>query len=242
MTNLERKVMDQIEKRGLTPRPYAYFLAKRSVFWSLAVVSIILGAVSVALTLYSVRYSIATGGATLDEIPLDDLFDKLPFVWLAVLPLFVGSTYFAVTRTRRGYRLRTSIIVAGALAASLVLGGLLDLFDVGVRTHRFLDAHVPGYQRMVRSHVSFWTAPDKGRIGGRVLAVDEKGVVTLRDFGGQTWIVNSLGAEQHLSQPLMDEGVVGVLGVRTGPNTFKARSFEEWDEYPLRASRGKQTP
>ena len=233
MTDLEKKIMEQIEKRDLAPRPYAYFLAKRSVFWTLALLSIFLGAISVAVTIYSVRYSIVTGGATLDEIPFDDLFENLPFVWLAVLPLLIASAHFGVAHARRGYRLRTSGILAGALLARVILGGLLDVFDVGMRAHQFLNAHVPAYDRMVRSREDFWMVPDEGKLGGRVLSISDDGVIIIRDFAGQEWKVESAGASVHLSESIMDEGIIGVLGVRTGPATFQAHSIEEWDEAPV---------
>ncbi len=232
MTDLENKSMDQIEKRGLVPRPYAYFMAKQSVFWTLALLSIILGAVSVAVTIYGVRYTMATGGATLDEIPFDDLFESLPFVWLVVLPLFVASAHFAVAHTRSGYRLRTSGIVAGALLASAVLGAMLHQFDVGIVIHQFLNAHVPAYDRMVRTREDYWMAPDEGKLGGRVLAVGPNDVLTVRDFSGREWKVDFAGAPVRLSEPIMDEGIIGIFGVRTGPATFRAHSIEEWDEVP----------
>ena len=233
MTDLEKKIMDQIEKRDLAPRPYAYFLAKRSVLGSLAILSIILGAVSVAVTIYGVRYSIVTGGATLDEIPFDDLFENLPFVWLFVLPFLVASAHFGVAHTRIGYRLRTSGIVAGALLASAVFGALLDHFDVGMRIHQFLNAHVPEYDRMISSREDFWMVPDEGRLGGRVLSVSENDVITVRDFTGREWQVDSAGATVHLSEPIMDEGIIGIFGIKTGPATFRAHAIEEWDEVPL---------
>ena len=54
MTDLEKRILDQIDERGLAPRPYIYFFARRSVFWTLAVLSILLGGISFAVIIYGV--------------------------------------------------------------------------------------------------------------------------------------------------------------------------------------------
>ncbi len=37
------------------------------------------------------------------------------------------------------------------------------------------------------------------------------------------------GRDGHVAEPLMEEGSVGIRGVKTGPTTFRAVSIEEWD-------------
>ena len=229
MTELERKVLEQIEKRGLVPRPYAYFLARRSVFWTLACISIVLGAVSVAVIIYgAVDYFVADGFSE-DEIPFDDVIENLPFVWLAMLALFMVSALLSVHKTKRAYRYPVSALVAGVVAVSALLGGLLHYFDVGRQVHQYLNTHVAAYERLVRSKEDRWSAPDNGYLGGRVLAVGEARTLTLRDFRGREWTVDFSSAKVTLSEPLLDEEIVAIRGVKTGPAAFRARSIEEWD-------------
>ena len=172
MTDLERKVLEAIDKRGIVPRPYTYFLAKRSVFWALAGLSVLFGAISVAVAIYGVWDLVATGGKNFDEMPFDDVFETLPFVWTAVFALFVASAYFGLRRTPRNYRYRASHVVAFAIAASVALGSLLAVFEVGKLTHQWLLRTVPAYERLVFSREDIWREPDKGYLGGRIVSID----------------------------------------------------------------------
>ncbi|MDH3702958.1 MAG: hypothetical protein OEU46_16760 [Alphaproteobacteria bacterium] len=229
MTDLEKKVLEQIEKRGLVPRPYAYFLARRSVFWTLAVVSVVLGAISVAVIIYGALDYLVADRISADEIPFDDVFENLPFVWLAILVLFMVSALFGVHKTKRAYRYRVSGVVAGVVLISAILGASLQYFDVGRHVHQYLNAHVAAYERLVRSKEDRWSAPETGRLGGRVLAVGTARTLTLRDFRGKEWTVDFAAAKVTLSEPLLDEGIVAIRGVKTGPSAFRATAIEEWD-------------
>ena len=228
MTELEKRILEQIEQRRLAPRPYAYFLARRSVFWTLAIVSILLGAISVDVMIYGALDYFAPAGQH-EELPFEDWFESVPFVWLLLLVLFVASAFFGLQKTRRGYRYRVSYVLAGTILASAVLGVLLHRLDVGKRIHQFLNANVPAYERMIRSREDHWTAPDQGRLGGRVLAVGDARSFTLKDFRGREWMVDFAKAKVLLSEPLLDEGIVAIRGVRTGKMTFRADAIEEWD-------------
>ncbi len=229
MTDLEKKILDEIDKRGLVPRPYAYFLARRSVFWALAGLSVVLGAISFAVVIYGALDYLATGGRNFDEFPLDDVFESLPFVWSVMLVLFMVSARFGIYKTKRGYRYPASRVVAGVVLASVILGALLHRFEVGKQTHQYLNSQVPAYERLVRSKEDYWTSPDNGYLGGRVVAVGEDNTITLRDFRGREWTVDIGDATVMLPEPLMEEGSVGIRGVKTGPTTFRALSIEEWD-------------
>jgi hypothetical protein len=228
MSDLERRVLQEIDRRGLTPRPYAYFLAKHSVFWTLAGLSILFGAVAVAVAIYGVWDLIATGGKNFDEMPFDDVFETLPFVWIAVLALFVVSAYFSLRQTPRNYRYRTAQVVAAVVAAAVVLGGLLAVFEVGKLTHQWLLKSSPFYERLVFSREDIWREPDKGYLGGRIVAISGTSLA-LTDFFGKDWTVDIAGAEIDLEEPLEDEEEFAIRGVRTGPSSFRATRIEEWD-------------
>jgi hypothetical protein len=229
MTDLERKVLEAIDKRGIAPRPYAYFLARRSVFWTLAVLSILFGAISVAVAIYGVSDFIATGGHNFDEMPFDDVFETLPFVWGGVFALFAASAYFGLRHTPRNYRYRRTHVVAFAVAAAVALGGLLAFLEVGKLTHQWLLRSVPLYERLVFSREDIWREPDKGYLGGRIIAIEGGASLTLIDFFGKAWTVDIAGAEVRLEEPLADEEEIAIRGVRTGPSAFRAVSIEEWD-------------
>ncbi len=229
MNDLGQKVLEQIESRGLVPRPYAYFLAKRWLFWTLAAASIILGAVSVAVLIYAGTDYFATGGRGFDDMPLDDVFEYLPFVWICTLAFFVASSYYTLRQTPRGYRFNTLSLLSVALTLSILLGCLLHMANAGRRTHEFLVRHFPVYEVLTRSADKALADPDKGWLAGTALRFDGKSILTIKDFNGATWTVDVTDAKVTLDEPLGSQEDVSIKGHRTGPATFKAKTIEDWD-------------
>jgi hypothetical protein len=229
VNELDKRVLEQIKERGLSPRPYAYFFAKRSVFWTLAAVSILLGAVSVAALIFAAGDYLSTGGRGFDEMPLDDVFKYLPLIWTGLLALFVASAYFTVRQTPRAYRVSPLSHLTSVLVLSAALGGLLHMAGAGRRAHEFLVSHLPSYERVTRPADKAAANPDKGWLAGTALTFDGKSSLTLRDFKGETWTVDTAGAKLSLDEPLGSEEDISIKGTRTGADTFKATSIEDWD-------------
>lgn len=230
MSPLERKILDEIERRGLAPKPAAYFLARRSVFWALAGLSVLLGGISVALALFAVQDFAATGGRRFTDMPLDDLLTSLPVVWPFIVVLLVASAVFALRRTRRGYRWSVLKIVAGAAGASVLLGLAFNATGAGRRTHELLSAHLPGYAAYTYVPYAEWSRPDAGYLGGEVLSVEADASLRLKAFDGREWIVDMARARiEDIDGSLVDEGDIAITGTRTGPTTFKAVTIAPFD-------------
>jgi hypothetical protein len=229
VTELEQRVLGAISQRRLKPRPYAYFLAKRSVFWTLAALSLVLGGVCVALLIFVAVDYLATGGRGFDEMPFDDVAEFLPAIWFACFLLFVASATLSLARTKRGYRYRPRRIAIGAAAASIGLGLLLYGTDTGGHLNRFLKARFPAYAEYTYIPYAEWSRPDEGYLGGEVLSAEEGRSLRLRAFDGREWMVDISAAEIGFAEPLVDEGDVAIRGERTGPLTFKAKRIDEFD-------------
>ncbi len=226
MAELDKEVLAKIERLGLKPRPYVYFLAKRSVFWGLAALSVLLGGVSVAIAIFVAVDLAATGGRGFDEMPFDDVAASLPALWLACFALFAMSAAFGVSRTRRGYRYRPMRIAGTAVVASLALGVALQSLDIGRLTHNFLAAHFAAYERYTYIPYTEWSRPDEGYLGGKVLSANGQ-TLRLRAFSGMEWSVD-ISAAENTAGEMLDEDVA-IIGQRTGPREFKAHSIAEFD-------------
>lgn len=229
MTELEQKVLDSIEQQELQPKPAYVFFARRSVFWLLAILSIALGGISFAVLLYGFIGLWRGGWQSLDDVPLGEVLFSIPVVWLATMPLFIASAYFGFRHTRRGYRLKPSTTIAFSLAASLLLGTLLQWFDVGFRTHQLLERNVPFYQHLAHIPYGEWSRPDEGFLGGHAENMTDHKTLTLTDFQKKIWTIDISGATINLDNSIVDEGDVAIRGVRTGPTTFKAETVEAFD-------------
>ena len=229
MTELETKVLQEIERRGLAPRPAAYFLARRSVFWLLAAISISFGAVSFAILFQAATGIFSDGWEVLDNVPFEEMLQGIPFLWLPALALFTASAWFGLRHTRRGYRWTPVQALALALVISAVLGGLLHGFDAGSRIHSFLTSHSTTYRQLTHIPFDEWSRPAEGRLGGRAERMTGPETLEITDFQGQTWIVDLADADIRLDKPPVEEGDVAITGTMTAPGRFKAEVVISFD-------------
>jgi hypothetical protein len=229
MTELEKKILEAIDRGNLAPRPAYVFFAKRSVFWILGVLSIALGAISFAILLFAVTGYFFDGGKSLDNVPLEEVLISIPVLWIVTMPIFVMSAYFSLRHTRRAYRVRPALIIVLPLAASLGLGALLHVLGAGHRAHEFLEVHVPYYERLADIPYDKWSRPGEGYLGGHADALLDKNTLRLTDFLGKVWTVDMTSATVTLDNAIEDEGDVAIRGVKTGPASFRAESIEEFD-------------
>lgn len=148
---LPQHIIQEIEKRGLKPRPRFYFLLKRSVFWSLAGISIFLGAIAVAVALFVFLDNDGVGTAALLETPLEVILQSIPFVWLFTLVLFTTSAYVGLRNTKTGYRYKTVKAVTLVIVLSICFGILLSILDFGQVVHKYLLNHTSFYDSLIHS-------------------------------------------------------------------------------------------
>lgn len=229
MTDLERKVLEAIAQRNLTPRPFYIFLAKSWVFMSLAIISIGFGAISVAVLLFAVSDYYASGWRVLDNLPLDEVILSIPAFWIVSLPVFVFSTYVSLRNTKRGYRYKTGHIVVWSFCASVTLGAALHLFDAGQRVNDYLITHVAWYRAEADVPFAVWSRPEVGFLGGTASQLLSDQTLRLIDFNMNVWMVDLSEARINLDQPILSEGDVAIRGHVTGPMQFHADLVSSFD-------------
>ncbi len=228
MRNLDEDVLVRINELGLKPRPYILFLGRSVVFWSLAGLSVLLGALSFAVTMFAVIDYASTAGRGLDEMPFDDVATALPVIWGLCSLVFAVSAWLGVSRTRRGYRYRPLLVVASAMAISIGLGAVLYGLNAGRKLHETIATNFPAYERYTAIPYEEWSRPDLGFLGGQALSIDGS-LLSLQAFDGTLWSVDMAGAVISTDGTPVKEGDVAIRGTRTGPTRFKATSIAPFD-------------
>jgi hypothetical protein len=229
MSDLEKRVLDEIVAKNLTPKPAILFLAKRSVFWSLALFSVLLGGISTAIMLFVISDYFETGWRVLDNIHYNETLFVVPVLWLLFLAVFIASAIFGLRHTRHGHRLRTSIIATLACAASLGLGIVLFSSNTAHLLHEYLEANLPAYRSLTYVPFAEWSRPDQGYLGGTVQEIETGGTIKLMDFKDKTWVIDVSEAIINLEGTPLEAGDIAVEGERTGGNTFHARKISDFD-------------
>jgi glucan phosphoethanolaminetransferase (alkaline phosphatase superfamily) len=151
MTDFSENVVKEIEARGVEPKARWHFLVRRSVFWSLAIASVLLGAISFSVGDFVFFDNEGMRASVLLETPLEGVLQSIPFLWLFVFCLFTVSAYVGLRHTRTGYRYRTLMAVAGVIVVSIALGYILNLFDFGQAVHDYLLHNTSFYDALIHS-------------------------------------------------------------------------------------------
>jgi tryptophan-rich sensory protein len=228
MENFEDKVLKEIERRNLKPRPFLYFLGKRSVFWSLAVVSIILGSIAAATSLFLALDQYYNSGRELDEIPFDNVAAFAPFIWFGLFAILGISAQRSFAATRDGYRYRPSRVIALVFVLTSAFGALLYSLDAGGAAHKFLISRFRAYAEYTTIPYDLWSRPSEGYLGGEALRETATEIV-VKDFHGVEWIVDISAAQSMLDKPAREEGDIAVRGHVSGEHRFKATVVAPFD-------------
>lgn len=151
MDDFSKRVVTEIEARGVLPRSRSHFLIQRSVFWTLAMLSVLVGAVALSVADYVFFDNEGVSAAIILESPVEGFIQTIPFVWLLVFGLFGISAYLSFRHTQTGYRYRALAIVATLVVVTVVLALLLNTFDFGQGVHYYLLNHTSLYDALIHS-------------------------------------------------------------------------------------------
>ncbi|NTU68824.1 MAG: hypothetical protein HGB02_08100 [Chlorobiaceae bacterium] len=230
-------ILDEIEKRKVVPIPRWHFLMRRAVFWTLAVISVITGSLSMATAIYVfLDHDFLVDQARITRFlaqqPLvDDIIDSIPYLWLTALLLFTLAAYYGVRHTRKGYRYPMLRVIGGSLLLSLALSGFMNLFDVGQIIHRNLIENVRGYDHLVYANEQRWTQARKGWLGGKVVRLDAfRHALVVMDYKKRVWTVDIADTDVNPGTRILPGKYIKITGVKTGQLGFRASSIQAWEK------------
>ncbi len=212
--NITNKVFDVIEKKGITPKPKWHFLIKEWFVWIVAFLSLFLGSVATTLTLYITNASrFMLHHAEFSKI--DNLFEVVPFLWIALLFVGVFYTAHALRDTKSGYRWHTSWLVGIAIALSIFLGSVSYSFGIGEKIDSYLLSEMPFYGNMTSYHNRHWEDNNGGIITGLITDFNDD-VIKIQRFNGEIFEVNiTPESNVRLDSPICEGMKVRIIGTTT---------------------------
>lgn len=229
------QILREIEKRNVVPIPRWHFVLKSAVFWALALISVLTGAISMATAIYV----FFDNDYIVDRANIDKLFvqrplvevivQSIPYVWLLALLLFIVVAYLGFRQTRKGYRHPMLRVISVSLVLSVLLCGVLNTFDIGMFIHRYLIENVQGYDQLVYTNEILWDQIKKGLLGGKVEKYSPRdSLIVIRDYKRRFWKVDISRAEMHPGTRIVVGKYLKITGVKTGPASFKAATIRPW--------------
>lgn len=225
---LPEKIIEEIKKQGIERRPMWRFLLKHSVFWSLAIFSIILGGIAVAVIIFIFIDHDASVRVYLHESIFEDLLQTIPYLWVTTLLTLIGISKYGVRHTKFGYRYTTARIIGVVVASSLILGITLSTLEIGERVQDFLVERLPYYNELTSTSKDAWSHPEKGLLGGTVTAITSSEELKLTDFHEKIWLVD-IGKIDTVNNALMRPGImIKMIGTKEADAEFRAVQVFPW--------------
>ena len=177
---LKDAVLSRLQKEQIKPRSRLLCLASEYSIWTLWALSVVFGAVSLAVIQFaSLRTGYAFYEATHESF-WEFVLEALPYLWLGVFGLLTVAAYYNLRHTKKGYKYKFSHIILSSLGLSLIGGAGLHAVGVGY----YLDTYAGQMSGLYESHeemeIRLWQDPTAGRLVGEyaesdLLFVDESG-------------------------------------------------------------------
>lgn len=218
-------LLKKIKDGKLKPVPKWRWSLRNILIWACGLVSLILGALSVALIICLQQFNDMPMYAQMNTGALEMIAVIVPLFWFISLAVFVAAIYFNVKQTKKGYRYRPTYILVASLCLSLILGFGFHLVGVGAVIDDWLSERAPYYDRVMSPHLHYWSDPERGRLIGMVSSemIDNSFTLTSPDQG--EW---QIFFESNKDEPLpvIRQGApVRCLGHKIAEGTFIARKI-----------------
>lgn len=227
MNNLIEKTLNKIKKEHITPIPKWQFVLKKSFFWFVFGLMIVLGSLAFGIILLQINglewdvYSLLSGSL------LTFVMTVLPYFWFVLMCAFLALAYVHFRGSKTGYKYRPFLIVGLSLLISIVLGGLLYATGLSNRVENVLRM-LPYYTEMQNMRSKMWMRPERGILAGEILEMYERDGFLLEDLEGSEWDIDAERAFiRHMVQ--LRVGVkVKIIGEKLGDANFRAVEIRPW--------------
>lgn len=164
---LKVSVLERLEKDRVCPRSRLFFQFQEIVVWVLWVLSVVVGALAIAVSLFVFTYyQYALYEATHDNF-FTFLVDVLPYLWIVIFGLMVLAASYNLRHTKHGYRYPVWSILLSSVVMSVVGGFTLQYFGFGYEIDESLGHWVPAYRSQEKYEHQLWQQPQAGRLFGR---------------------------------------------------------------------------
>lgn len=214
--SLKNTLLERIEKDNVCPRSSWFYRTREILFWSLWILSIVIGALAFAVTLFVVlrrQY-------TLYEATHTNFFtffvDSLPYLWIVVFGLMAYVAVHNIRHTKKGYKYPLWMILASSVVLSFAGGAAMQMFGLGYAIDHKLGDYMAMYSSQEKIENKLWQAPDRGRLIGQQVftTVSPTTTIIFEDKDGQRWRMEIDELHAQDIALLADGRLVRVIGTR----------------------------
>lgn len=187
------KVLKNIEKHKITPKPKWVFTLKNVAIWFSSVVFLLIGGLAFSVVIYMIIESDWELYENLNDSLWEFTLLILPYFWLIILGLLVALANYNLKNTKGGYRYRIITIVTFVFIVSMLIGGILYVMGIGKEIDETFADRIPIYNEFINKinrDKGMWMKPGQGLLAGVIISTDD-GVIKISDFNNDIWVVKS---------------------------------------------------
>lgn len=214
---IKENVLDRLEREGITPHSRLYWLSYEYAFWAAWLLSVVLGAVALAIlsfTSFYIGYSLYE--ATHKSF-LTFFIDTLPYLWVFAFMALILVAYFNFRNTRRGYKYPLYLVVGSSFGFSVVGAVVLHSLGAGYYLDRYMGERFETYQSRAEYETQMWQNPLAGRMLGAAKAMAEEDLKQVRfvDVKNEEWDITITELRPKDSELLLSGHKVRMLVATT---------------------------
>ena len=201
---IKESVLERLEREGITPRSRLYWLSYEYAFWGAWLLSVVLGAVALAVLSFTSLYIGYSLYEATHQSFLTFFFDTLPYLWFLAFAGLTIVAYFNLRNTKRGYKYPLYLVVGSSFGFSVVGAVVLHSLGAGFYLDHYMGQHLKSYQSRAEFEAQMWQNPLEGRLLGVLKAPsdDDLKQVLFTDVNNEDWDVTitelrTRDAERH---------------------------------------------
>ena len=192
MTSVSEKVLKNIEKHNITPRPKWVFTLQHVAVWFSSLVFLLIGGLAFSVVIYMLKESDWRIYENMSNSFWGFTLLVLPYFWIIVLAGLVILAHYNLKNTKSGYRYRLGVIVLFVFLISMIIGATLYLMGVGRAIDEQFADRMPMYEEFINKmnrDRRIWMNPERGLLGGMIVSVENENQIKVSDFNSDVWSV-----------------------------------------------------
>ncbi len=221
------KLLERIRAEKITPIPKWQFSSKQWSLWVGFIASIIFGALSFSVILFTIQQTDFILLNHLSHSKAEFILGVLPFFWLISLFVFLGFAFYSVQFTNKGYKISSVRMVAFGTAMSIVLGTIYFIGGGSSKLEQTFATNLSLYEGLEKKKIKLWSMPESGYLSGEILSLEAE-VLRLKDSKGKIWVIDF---SDSFVAPilLMEEGLkIKLIGKMQSDGNFKSEEIRPW--------------
>lgn len=211
---LKDKLFSRIEEEHVCPHSRLFFKGRELFFWSFWLISVVVGALAVAVALFVVLSGQYAFYQATHENFFTFMVEALPYLWILTFIVMSYGAVYQIRHTKRGYRHSLFVVLVSSMLLSVAGGSALQLFGFGHEIDEVLGRHLSLYTSQKKFVERLWQDPAAGRLVGAQVytTLAPTSTIILEDVAGQRWTIQVNELSLADTEMLASGAVVRILG------------------------------